>query len=86
MGLCGEESEGLVASLPFWYVAQLYASLERNMIALKRSCGWKEKKKKLPNEFLAVLQEMVCYRLQSLLQLMNLNGSGLCPNKIQKGK
>lgn len=45
-----------------------------------------EKRKKLPNEFLAVLQEMVCYRLQSLLQLMNLNGSGLCPNKIQKGK
>lgn len=48
MGLCGEESEGLVASLPFWYVAQLYASLERNTIALKRSCGWKKKERNCP--------------------------------------
>lgn len=87
MGLRGDKSERLVASLLFWYVAQLHASPERKMSALKRSCGWRgEKKRTLLNEFLALLQEMACYRLQSLLQLMNLNGSGLCPNKIQKRK
>lgn len=84
----------VVKSLKVWWPPYYFGTLLSCMLHRKeRWVLWRDhvdgggkKKRTLLNEFLALLQEMACYRLQSLLQLMNLNGSGLCPNKIQKRK